>query len=131
MLQNCGLVVEMLELTGDNYYYYLVVGNYDIYLGQTRLSATMDLTAFFATTGDMNYGGMEDAAIYTMCREALANRGNYVNLHKMVADDGRLCPVLFQAYSIHATRGLLTNLTPARDNIFYYTLGKTMKDILE
>ena len=91
----------------------------------------MDLTAFFATTGDMNYGGIEDASFYAMCREALANKGNYVNLHKMVADDGRLCPVLFQTYSIHATRGLLTGLTPARDNIFYYTLGKTMKDIIQ
>ncbi len=131
MLTDCGLVVEMIEETGDNYYYYLVVGNYDLYLGQTRLSATMDLTAFFATTGDMNYGGMEDASMYAMCREALANKGNYVNLHKLVADDGRLCPVLFQTYSIHATRGLLTDLTPARDNIFYYTLGKTMKDIIQ
>ena len=131
MLTDCGLVVEMIETTGDDYYYYLVVGNYDLYLGQTRLSATMDLTAFFATTGDMNYGGIEDASFYAMCREALANKGNYVNLHKMVADDGRLCPVLFQTYSIHATRGLLTGLTPARDNIFYYTLGKTMKDIIQ
>ena len=131
MLKACGLVVEMIETTGDDYYYYLVVGNYDIYLGQTRLSVTMDLTAFFATTGDMNYGGIEDASFYTMCRESLANKGNYVNLHKMVADDGRLCPVLFQTYSIHATRGLLTNLTPSRDNIFYYTLGKTMKDVIQ
>ena len=131
MLTDCGLVVEMIETTGDDYYYYLVVGNYDLYLGQTRLSATMDLTAFFATTGDMNYGGIEDASFYAMCREALANKGNYVNLHKMVTDDGRLCPVLFQTYSIHATRGLLTGLTPARDNIFYYTLGKTMKDIIQ
>lgn len=131
MLTDCGLVVEMIEETGDNYYYYLVVGNYDLYLGQTKLSATMDLTAFFATTGDMNYGGIEDASFYAMCREALANKGNYVNLHKMIADDGRLCPVLFQTYSIHATRGLLTGLTPARDNIFYYTLGKTMKDIIQ
>ena len=131
MLEDCGLVVEMIETTGDDYYYYLVVGNYDLYLGQTRLSATMDLTAFFASTGDMNYGGMEDASFYAMCREALANKGNYVNLHKMIADDGRLCSILFQTYSIHATRGLLTTLTPSRDNIFYYTLGKTMKDVIE
>ena len=131
MLTDCGLVVEMLETTGDDYYYYLYIGNYDLYVGQTKLSATMDLTAFFATNGDMNYGKIEDASFYAMCREALANKGNYVNLHKMIADDGRLCPVLFQTYSIHATRGILTSLTPSRDNIFYYTLGKTMKDVLE
>ena len=37
--------------------------------------------------------------------------------------------MLFQTYSIHATRGLLTGLSPSRDNVFYYDLGKTMAEI--
>ena len=49
----------------------------------------------------------------------------------MVAEDGRLCPVLFQTYNVHATRGVLTGLTPSRDNVFYYSLGKTMDQILQ
>ena len=89
----------------------------------------MDLSAFFAPNAALRYGGMTDPAIYAMCREALANKGNYINLHQMIADDGRLCPVLFQTYSVHATRGLLTGLTPSRDNVFYYSLGKTMESI--
>lgn len=131
MMEDCGLVVEMVEVTGDDYYYYLTIKNFDIYVGQTRLSANMDLTAFFGPNGALRYGDITDAATYAMCREALANKGNYINLHKMVADDGRLCPILFQTYSIHATRGLLTGLSPSRDNIFYYTLGKTMKEIIQ
>lgn len=131
MMTDCGLVVEMIETTGDDYYYYLYVKSFDIYVGQTRLSHNMDLTAFFGPNVSMDYGGITDAAIYAMCREALANKGNYINLHKMVADDGRLCPILFQTYSIHATRGLLTGLSPARDQVFYYELDKTMKDVIQ
>lgn len=131
MMTDCGLVVEMVETTGDDYYYYLYIKSYDIYVGQTKLSHNMDLTAFFGPNVAMDYGDITDAAIYAMCREALANKGNYINLHKMVADDGRLCPVLFQTYGIHATRGLLTGLSPARDQVFYYELDKTMKDIIE
>lgn len=131
MMEACGLMVEMIEETGDNYYYYLTIKNFDIYVGQTRLSPNMDLTAFFGPDCPLHYGDITDAAIYAMCREALANKGNYINLHKMVADDGRLCPILFQTYGIHATRGLLTGLSPSRDQVFYYDLGKAMKDVIQ
>lgn len=130
MLEQCGVTVEMLEYTGKTYMYFLNAREYDLYLGQTKLSPNMDLTAFFRGGGTLRYGGMVDADIYAMCTLALANQGNYYNLHKKIMEDGRLCPVLFQTYSVHATRGLLTGLVPSRDNVFYYSLGKTMDDVL-
>lgn len=130
MLEACGLMVEMMEYSGDTYMYFLNAREFDVYLGQTKLSANMDLTAFFRGGGALRYGGLVDADIYAVCTQALANRGNYYNLHQKIMEDGRLCPVLFQTYSVHATRGLLTGLTPSRDNVFYYSLGKTMEDIL-
>jgi len=48
----------------------------------------------------------------------------------MVMENSRLCPVLFSVYSVHATRGILTGLSPSRDQVFFYTLGTTMKDAL-
>lgn len=126
-LEECGLHVELVERSGDYYRYVLETGEYDLYLGQTRLSSTMDLTSFFAPRGAMRYG-MSDAGIYALCKEALANRGNYFNLHQTIVQDGRLCPILFQSYSVHATRGLLSGLTPSRDNVFYYATGRTMAD---
>jgi hypothetical protein len=47
-----------------------------------------------------------------------------------VADDGRLCPILFRSYAVYAKRGLVSDLTPARDNVFFYHLGKTADDVL-
>jgi ABC-type transport system substrate-binding protein len=129
MLEACGLLVEMMEHAGSDYYYYLGTGEFDIYVSQTRLSANMDLTAFFSENGSLRYGGLADETFRVLCRDALANRGNYLNLHQEIMEDGRLCPVLFQTYSIHATRGLLTGLSPSRDNVFYYDLGKTMAEI--
>ena len=94
------------------------------------LSANMDLTAFFSSSGALNYGGINDVALYTLCTESLANHGNFYTLHQNVMNDGRVCPILFRSYAIYATRGLLTDLTPARDNVFYYSLGKTMEKAL-
>ena len=131
ILEGYGLVVEMFEYRDENYFYMLGIGKYDIYVGKTRLSPNMDLSPFFASNGALRQGGMADTVLYAMCQEALANKGNYYNLHQQVMEDGRLVPLLFHTYSIHATRGLLTGLDPARDNVFHYTLGRTLKEALK
>ena len=126
MLSDCGLVVTMQELHGNAYVEALKSWNFDIYLGQTKLSANMDLSPFFATYGELSWGGVNDVGAYSLCLQALENHGNYYTLYKTVMDNGLLCPVLFRSYAVYAIRGLLTDLTPARDNVFYYSLGKPM-----
>lgn len=128
MLEGCGLKVKMSELDGEKYRQALADGNFDLYLGQTKLSANMDLSAFFATEGTLNFGNMGNKATYTLCLEALANRGNYYTLHQKVLEDGMLCPILFRSYAIFVQRGMFTDLHPARDNVFFYTLGRTLAD---
>lgn len=131
MLVDCGLKVTMKEVTSSEYKTALLYRTYDLYLGQTKLSPNMDLSAFFYTYGDLSYGSIDDVATYALCLEALANHGNYYTLHKKIMEEGLLCPILFRSYAVHATRGLLSDLTPARDNVFYYSLGKTMEDALK
>ena len=65
-----------------------------------------------------------------MNQEALANSGNRYNLHEQIMEEGNLIPVLFRSYAIYATRGVVTDLTPARDHIFYYSTGRTLADAL-
>lgn len=130
MLRDCGLQVKMEELAGNNYRYALTTWNYDLYLGQTKLSPNMDLTPFFSESGSLSYGGVNDVAANTLCKQALENHGNYYTLHQTVMDNGLICPILFRGYAVYAVRGLLTELTPSRDNVFFYTIGKTMEDAL-
>lgn len=130
MLNECGLSVTVVEASGTDYTYRLNAWDYDLYLGQTKLSPNMDLTPFFNGYGSMNHGGISDPTIYALCLDALANIGNYYNLHQTIMNDGRLCPILFRSYAVYATRGLLTGLTPSRDNVFYYSLGRSMEDAL-
>ena len=128
MLTEAGLTVTIPEVTGKDYLNALEWGEYDLFLGQTKLSANMDLTAFFAEKGSLNYGGLTHVAANAMMQEALADGGNYQSLHKLVMDDGRLCPILVRSDAVYGRRGLFPGLSPARDSIFYYSLGKTMED---
>ena len=120
--------VELDEVSSRVFQSKYVAGDFDLYLGQTRLSANMDLSPFFRPYGNISRNGTADATLYEQCRLALENSGNFYNLHKAVADDGRIIPILFCNYAVYATRGLLTELQPARDNVFFYTLGRTDED---
>ena len=124
MLSSCGLIVDVVSKSSSAYRTALAEGKYDLYLGQTKLSANMDLTPFFSDSGTLSYGGMADISTYNLCLQALENSGNYYTLHETIMKDGYLCPVLFLNYAVYATRGLLTQLQPARDNLFFYTIER-------
>ena len=126
MLTACGLKVTMSEQTSKDFLFALEDQEYDLYLGQTKLSANMDLTEFFKENGKLCYGGINDPTLYFMSLEAMANSGNYYNLHKQIMEEGWLCPILFRSYAIYCKRGAFNGLDPARDNLFHYSLGKTM-----
>ena len=36
---------------------------------------------------------------------------------------------MFGYYNVYAQRGLLPDLNPSRDNVFYYSIGKTMDGV--
>ena len=126
-LTELGLACETVESPTSVYEARLQAANYDIYLGITKLPTTADLSEFYRPWGEMSWGGLANETIYNMVNQSLADRGNYYNLHKLVADDGRIIPVMAGYYAIYAKRGVLSDLNPARDNVFYYTLGKTME----
>ena len=129
MLTEHGMVTITVEMDSYDYEACIGRGDYDLYLGRTRLSANMDLSCFFRNWGSCSYNGVVDEDTYKLCLDALANRGNYYNLHEKVAEDGRIVPILFYGYAIYGTRGLLSDLRPSRDTVFFYSLNKTMEGI--
>lgn len=129
-LNRCGMKVKVSALSTKEYVQALEKGEFDLYLGQTRLSSNMDLSAFFAPDGTLSFGGMSDPATYSLCLDALANEGNYYNLYQKILEKGMLLPILFRSYAIYTQRGSFRGLTPARDNLFFYHLGRTMEDAL-
>lgn len=128
-LSQCGLKVTTVEKNGAKFLQALAEGNYDLYLGQTKLSPNMDLTAFFAPSGALNYGSISNPAMHMLCLEALANSGNYYTLQQKVLENGAIVPILFRSYAIFTKRGAFEDLYPARDHIFFYSLGTTSKQI--
>jgi ABC-type transport system substrate-binding protein len=125
---DCG-TLEYGSTTNPTYQTVLTANNWDICLGQTQLSANMDLSGFFAPWGSLYMNGITNADIQALNLMALENSGNYYNLHQKVAEYGSVIPVLFGNYAVYAHRGTLTSLSPSRDNVFCYSLGKTTEGV--
>ena len=121
----CG-TLEYGNSSNPTYEVVLRANNWDLVLGQTKLSPTMDLSEFYKPWGELNWGGITNNTLYSQCLLALDNSGNYYNLLKDVAENASIIPILFGYNTVYAERGLFDNLSPSRDNVFYYSLGKTM-----
>ena len=127
----CGVLEYGSSGPGITYQQVLRAGTYDIYLGQTKLPPNSDLSEFFKGYGNLGNNVLANETLLNMTQEALSNSGTFYNLCQMVAEDGSVIPVLYGCYNVYSKRGQLLDLQPARDNVFYYTIGKTMEDILE
>jgi peptide/nickel transport system substrate-binding protein len=121
-LNSYGFSLELKAVPQSQYLQILQAGSYDIYFGQTRLTANFDLTPFFS--GALSYGGIGTEELANLCAAALENEGNYYDLHKAVMEQGMLCPILFRSYAVYTTRGAFTDLTPAAGNVLYHTLSE-------
>ncbi len=135
MLEDCGFAVTIVETTTKDFATELNKNRwdrvYDLYLAQTRLSTNMDLSPFFGTDTALNFGGLGNPGLYALSLQALENSGNFYTLYEMVMDDGYFCPILFQSDAIYTQRGQFTGFSPARDNLFYYDLGRSLADAQE
>ena len=126
----CG-TLEYGNSSNPSFEVVLRANNWDLLLGETRLSPNNDLSEFYRNWGLLNYGGITNKTLLSQTLLALENQGNYYNLLKDAADTASIIPVLFGYYTVYAERGLLDDLSPSRDNVFYYSLGKTMADVLQ
>ncbi len=129
-LTELGLPTVTVEKPTRQYQDAIYLGSFDLYLGQTKLSANMDLTGFFSSSGAMSRNGIANNDTYALCKSALENRGNYYNLHQKVAEEARIVPILFAGYSIYATRGLVSDMVVGRDSVVFYDRGRTMEDAM-
>ena len=125
---DAGVKMDVSSVDRDTYLYRLYVGQYDCFIGETRLSATFDLSEFFKPYGSLSIGAIQNVSMERLCYDALENTGNCYDLEKSVMENAYFCPILFKSYAVMVSRGVITNLQPAMDNVFHLAGGRTLSD---
>lgn len=118
-LTEAGLRITVSAVDHDAYLKQLNGGDFDLYYGETRLTPNFDLSEFFNSNGNLQYGSIKNTALSALCTSALENTGTYVELCSQLMQEAPICPVVFKSYAVYVTRGKLSNLTPSVDHVFH------------
>lgn len=123
-LDKAGITVQVRALGWNEYLSALNEEQFDLYLGETVLTADFDLTALLAPGGRLNYGGWNSPtgsnllAAFSSAPEderqlAAADLCAYFRTQAPIA------PLCFKRGCVLTQWGSLSGLSPTRDNVFY------------
>ncbi len=127
-LTQAGLRTAVKSVDEETYRNRLSAGQFDLFIGEVRLSGSLDLTEFFRAYGSLCYGGIRSANMEQLCDNALENSGNCYDLYRGVMDNGFFCPLMFKSCAVMANRGVVGSLQPAVDYVFHVPGGRSLSD---
>ena len=50
------------------------------------------------------------------------------SLEFLALRNSQLVPILFRSHAVYADRGLGSGMEPSRDNVFYYSMGRSIEE---
>lgn len=124
-LESAGLTVQVEQLSYEDYTDALTKGSFDLYVGETVLTADFDLSPLLSSSGSLNYGRWQNATTDSLLSamhaadqgEAKVSAAQSLLTH--LEQQMPLAPLLFKNGSVLTQWGRLTGLTPLRSNVFY------------
>jgi len=130
-LGKLGIAVELQKLGWTDYENALAAGEFDLYLGETMLTADFDLTELIAQTGVLNYGKYnngETTALMAAFQSATgqARAVTSAALYRKLGEEAPFTPLCFKNSSVLTKWGMMSGLSPTRGNAFYGLSGWTL-----
>jgi len=122
-LRHVGVNVILRELPYDDFKTALEDGAFDMYYGETRISAGFDFAPLIGTDGAVNYGNM--TGYYKELSEFAAARGDFAErnaaraLATKIRDEVPFIPIAYLQYAVHSGRNEITGITPSQSGIFW------------
>ena len=121
-LKGLGVTVTVNRLPWSGYTAALAAGQFDLYLGEVRLTGDFDPTTLLA--GALNYGGFYSEELSIRLAQWKAARGDGRTqaasaLWEQFVQDAPIAPVCFKRGSLLMRWGMAANLTPTRANPYY------------
>lgn len=123
-LSQSGVAVTVEKLPWESYTTALSKGDFDLYLGEARLTADFDLTPLVGAGGALNYGGFSNATIINLVNSLRAATGEArpvaaTALAQELAQQVPFVPLCFKNWSLLSQWGQVSGLTATQQNMFY------------
>lgn len=123
-LAKVGVTVEVRKLSWEEYNAALEAGDFDLYLGQVKLTGDFDLTSLLGSGGTLNYGGYADPDTDVLLAEYLS-AGDVTrpaaasNLCRRVGETSPITALCFKNWSVLTHWGKISGVEATQQNVFY------------
>lgn len=116
-----GVRTQVTSLPYDKYITALESGKFDLYLGEVKLRADLDLTALFS--GALNYSKLTDSQYRLLMDAYLASspeerREAALELGGFVAEEAALVPILYKQRAVLTHMGVVAGAQPSQSGDF-------------
>lgn len=123
-LTQAGIAVELRTLSWEEYLAALENGEFDLYLGEVKLTADFDLTPLLSPEGSLNYGKFENETLSLYFYDLLAARsgGRTAAARQFFREFGRqapFTPLCFKTHSLLTHDSAVWEPAPTQQNLFY------------
>ncbi len=131
-LEAAGLTVDFQKLSFEDFTAALAAGSFDLYLGETVLTADFNLAPLLSSAGALNCGGWQDEAadslLYAMRAAAPEDKPAAAQaLFSLLGQQTPIVPIAFKNGSVLTQWGRLSGLAPVRGNVFYHLENWSIK----
>ena len=119
-LTTAALTVTVRELPWEDYVAALQGGDFDLYLGEVRLTADWDAGVLLDAGGALNYGGFASEQLSAR-NDALLLGGNAsaARYAEGFVEETPFAPLLFKSKTVLTPSGLVDSMTPTASDPFY------------
>lgn len=110
------VTVTPVVLSWADYLVALNEKDFDLYLGEVRLTADWNITSLVGTNGALNYGGFTDASTDTALAAFLAKEttATAAALCARLAEEAPILPVAFKSLSVLTPAGKINGVSPTQ-----------------
>ena len=119
-LTTAALTVTVRELPWEDYVAALQGGDFDLYLGEVRLTADWDASALLDAGGALNYGGFASEQLSGL-NDAFLLGGNAsaARYAEGFVEETPFAPLLFKSKTVLTPSGLVDGMTPTASDPFF------------
>lgn len=117
-LESCGFTVNLSSLDYNSYLERLASGLYDLYVGEVKLTADMDLSLFFAPDGAAGYGLLPDSASAKAFYDWRAGTVETNTFAQVFLQDQPFVPICFRSGILYHAKELQMEGSVCENDLF-------------
>ena len=123
-LRRVGINVAVRELPWPNFINALESGNFDMFYGETVLSADFDLSPLLLANGSLNFGGTGRSDYALLIENFLSAQSDYEEqiaagiLVDEIRFNAPFVPVLYKRYAVYTPMAAISDASPSQSAIF-------------